>query len=288
MGKRGRSSLENDEYIVEKILKRRTVNGQKEALVKWKDYSTKFNTWEPIDNIRTFLNANKSSKRARTSTDENDENDESDFENEEEPTSTENEKENAEEPINIIKHIRSKSREKQNKIKLLFSKKKSIEPLETIDKSKTSLQFDHQPPEVEKIIGKRIRPGNSIEYLIKFNGLSSKHNIWEPSDNKDIQLKIAAYEASLVKESVKAFIITKVEPIDSEKETKRTEVNNNSLSEVKTNMKKVNFEIFENENTYLLVKGENNFIQLDKSSNKNEICRAVLNMINNKENKDLI
>ena len=42
MGKRGRSSLENDEYIVEKILKRRTVNGQKEALVKWKDYSTKF------------------------------------------------------------------------------------------------------------------------------------------------------------------------------------------------------------------------------------------------------
>lgn len=292
MGKRERSCLENDEYIVERILKRRTFNGQKEALVKWKDYSPKFNTWEPIDNIRTFLDANKSSKRARASTDENDESDYENNVNEEEPTSTENEKdkESAEEPINkrrVTKHIRSKSGDKQNKIRLLFGKKTNIQPLEPMDKTETSLQLDHQPPEVEKIIGKRIRPGNSIEYLIKFKGLSSKNNIWEPSDNKDIQLNIAAYEASLVKESVKAFIMTKIEPADSEIESKKIEVNNNSLNEVKKNMKKVNFEIFENDKSYLLVKGENNFIQLDKKSNKNVICKAVLNMINAKENKEI-
>ena len=39
-----------NEYRIEKILKRRTLaNGTKEALIKWKGWSDKFNTWIPTD-----------------------------------------------------------------------------------------------------------------------------------------------------------------------------------------------------------------------------------------------
>ena len=38
-------------YIVENIIQRRIKNGRAEYLVKWKGYSSKFNTWEPTENI---------------------------------------------------------------------------------------------------------------------------------------------------------------------------------------------------------------------------------------------
>jgi len=39
------------EYRIEKILKRRKVNGKEEVLIKWKGYSDKFNSWEPVENL---------------------------------------------------------------------------------------------------------------------------------------------------------------------------------------------------------------------------------------------
>lgn len=38
-------------YSVEKILKTRTKKGKKEYLIKWLNYSDKFNSWEPAENI---------------------------------------------------------------------------------------------------------------------------------------------------------------------------------------------------------------------------------------------
>lgn len=38
-------------FTVERILKKRKRQGSTEYLVKWKNYSTKWNTWEPEDNI---------------------------------------------------------------------------------------------------------------------------------------------------------------------------------------------------------------------------------------------
>ncbi|KAL5258881.1 hypothetical protein ACHWQZ_G009369 [Mnemiopsis leidyi] len=38
-------------YTVEKILKKRKRQGSTEYLVKWKNYTTKWNTWEPEENI---------------------------------------------------------------------------------------------------------------------------------------------------------------------------------------------------------------------------------------------
>ena len=38
-------------FRVEKILGRRTRNGRKEVLIKWKGYSDKFNLWQPASNF---------------------------------------------------------------------------------------------------------------------------------------------------------------------------------------------------------------------------------------------
>ena len=38
-------------YRVDKILKRRTVRGKAQVLVKWAGYADKFNSWEPADAI---------------------------------------------------------------------------------------------------------------------------------------------------------------------------------------------------------------------------------------------
>ena len=39
--------LEDDEYVIEKILDRRGAEGNREYLIKWKGYSNKHNGWEP-------------------------------------------------------------------------------------------------------------------------------------------------------------------------------------------------------------------------------------------------
>uniref|UniRef100_A0A7M5U8B0 Chromo domain-containing protein n=1 Tax=Clytia hemisphaerica TaxID=252671 RepID=A0A7M5U8B0_9CNID len=38
-------------FAAEKILKKRYKKGRAEYLVKWQGYSSKFNTWEPVENI---------------------------------------------------------------------------------------------------------------------------------------------------------------------------------------------------------------------------------------------
>ena len=39
------------EYKVEKVIRRKTVNKKKMALVKWKGYSDKFNEWIPAEDL---------------------------------------------------------------------------------------------------------------------------------------------------------------------------------------------------------------------------------------------
>lgn len=135
--------------------------------------------------------------------------------------------------------------------------------------------FEHKPPEIEKIVGKRIRSGDCLEYLIQFKNLSAKHNIWEPAENKDIQEKIAEYEAQLVKEKVNSQTC-KQEPLEENDQITPTDSLGIMIKDSK--MKRVSLDIFENDSTILLVKDENNFVQLDKFSDKYSFCQAVLNV----------
>ena len=40
------------EYKIEKVLRYKTVKGEKYGLVKWKGYSDKFNEWLPVSDIK--------------------------------------------------------------------------------------------------------------------------------------------------------------------------------------------------------------------------------------------
>ncbi|XP_014770978.1 uncharacterized protein LOC106869674 isoform X1 [Octopus bimaculoides] len=50
----GKSGTESEVFIVEKVLKKRVQKGHQEVLVKWKGYSNRYNSWEPVDNIFTM------------------------------------------------------------------------------------------------------------------------------------------------------------------------------------------------------------------------------------------
>lgn len=47
----GSEDLQEEEYVVEKIVGKRTVKGRIEYLLKWKGYNDDENTWEPKDNL---------------------------------------------------------------------------------------------------------------------------------------------------------------------------------------------------------------------------------------------
>lgn len=76
MGKKEKKDATSDgsseeEYIVEKVLDKRTVKGKIQYLLKWKGYKEEESTWEPVENldceelIKTFEEARKE-KEAKT------------------------------------------------------------------------------------------------------------------------------------------------------------------------------------------------------------------------------
>jgi len=50
----GKEVNQNESYVIEKILKRKIVKSKKMFLIKWRGYATRYNTWEPIENIQEF------------------------------------------------------------------------------------------------------------------------------------------------------------------------------------------------------------------------------------------
>lgn len=49
--KKKSKEIEEEEYVVEKILDKRINNGKPEYFLKWRDYPDSENTWEPVENL---------------------------------------------------------------------------------------------------------------------------------------------------------------------------------------------------------------------------------------------
>ncbi|CAK1549592.1 unnamed protein product [Leptosia nina] len=60
-----------EEYVVEKVLNKRTVKGKTQYLLKWKGYKEEESTWEPVDNldceelIRVFEESRKEKEKPK-------------------------------------------------------------------------------------------------------------------------------------------------------------------------------------------------------------------------------
>ncbi|KAK0394784.1 hypothetical protein QR680_000932 [Steinernema hermaphroditum] len=71
----GPEVIDNNSYVVERVVSRRKNCGKTEYLIKWKNYPSSDNTWEPEENcsdcqelINEFLKRNEKRKRRSTST----------------------------------------------------------------------------------------------------------------------------------------------------------------------------------------------------------------------------
>ena len=43
-------------YVIDKVVRTRIRNGRKEDLIKWRGYSSKFNSWEPASKVGKYMN----------------------------------------------------------------------------------------------------------------------------------------------------------------------------------------------------------------------------------------
>ena len=164
-----------EEYEVEKILKKRHKKGKVEYYVKWKNYEEW--TWEPVDNLANIPEMIKKFEKAQAS------------EEMEEPKTEEYEVEEVLKKRHrkgkVEYYVKWKNYEEwtwettsnlENAKVLIerFEQEKKQEP-ESDSKQKTPNNYDY---EVEKVLKKRSRKGK-VEYLVKWKNFNE--STWEPA-----------------------------------------------------------------------------------------------------------
>ena len=298
---------ENDdhEYTVEKVLKSRIVNGQKQVLIKWEGYSAVYNTWEPAENIHTvpvekaIPQTKRGCKSIASETNEQKENLKSKQEKQE------NRSFNSRTPKRLKQlgtataadniHQNSFTKTKQTKrerrslcdesekflrrVSLNLRPPKRFKPdVPAPQTNPVKLGDVYNPPEIEKIIGKRTKANSQTEYLLTFKG--TKKQIWEPSENKDIQQFIAEYEACLDQSRIKTQ--TNTEKLEANKQPS-TELSTPIVEDCfqETNMMmKINIEIFRNDDQLMFKSGDDQLVQLNINAlDKRGFCKAILNIM---------
>ena len=48
---------EGQEYVVEEVINKRTINGEHQYLIKWKGFRESDNTWEPKEGLKSIRQA---------------------------------------------------------------------------------------------------------------------------------------------------------------------------------------------------------------------------------------
>jgi len=156
----GIEEVEEDEFVVEKILEKRIgKKGKTEYLIKWKNYNEEDNTWEPASNIDGYKNIvdafEKELKAIAKSVEQAVKLDES------------------ENKRNKTKEIKAPEEIKPTTVEI---PKKKKEPKPTKKEKKPA-----PPPDVYNI--ESLTKKNGSKYLVKWENYPSDQNTWEPKSS---------------------------------------------------------------------------------------------------------
>jgi len=147
-------TAEDEEFIVEKILDKRTAKrGKVEYLIKWKNYDKQEdNTWEPVNNLSGYKEMIETFEKKEADKVDN--------------------AEQVSEPIKITNGVQKDKKDSNDDKKHSKRKENTAAEKKSKKEKKTS---EEETYNIEALVKKK-----GSKYLVKWENYSDKYNTWEP------------------------------------------------------------------------------------------------------------